>query len=230
MPLSLTPLISPSDVLAQNRALVAPSLLSADFANLGQALKDVEAAGADWIHLDVMDGRFVPNLTIGPPVIKALRPHSTLPFDVHLMIEEPERSIEDYAQAGANVITVHVEACRHLQRTLRQIRDLGCLAGVSYNPSTPLSGLEYILEDVDLLLIMSVNPGFGGQTFIESALQKLTEAKDRCQGRPILIEVDGGISTHNAATIRNAGAQVLVAGNAVFGAKTSMAEAIQGLR
>ena len=213
-----------------SKPLIAPSILSADFAHLGDALAQLEAAGADWVHVDVMDGHFVPNLTIGPPVIKALRKASTLPFDVHLMIENPDAVVGEYIDAGADIVTVHVEACKHLQRTLQQIRDLGALAGVSFNPATPLSGLDYILDDVDLILIMSVNPGFGGQTFIETALQKLTEVKDRCQGRPIHIEVDGGITTQNAAKVRESGAQVLVAGSAIFNSTQPMDTTIQALR
>ncbi len=198
------------------RTLVAPSILSADFARLGEELQRLESAGADWVHVDVMDGMFVPNLTIGPVVIEALRPHSTLPFDVHLMIEKPERYLADFRDAGADIITVHAEACPHLHRTLTEIRRLGCKAGVSLNPSTSLSVLENVLDDLDLILIMSVNPGFGGQSFIPGSLDKLSQARTLINGRPIFLEVDGGVSPKNADAVRAAGANVLVAGSAVF--------------
>ncbi len=213
-----------------DRPLVSPSILSADFARLAEALRDLEDAQADWIHVDVMDGHFVPNLTIGPPVIESLRHYSKLPFDVHLMIEKPERYLADFKAAGADVITVHAEACPHLNRTLHQIKELGALAGVSLNPSTPLVVLEEVLDIVDLVLIMSVSPGFGGQSFIPSTLDKLRRLKAMVAGRNIFIEVDGGVSPKNAQAIRDAGAQVLVAGSAVFNASVDMKTVIDQLR
>ena len=210
--------------------LVAPSLLSADFANLSTALAQLEQAKADWVHLDIMDGHFVPNLTFGPPVIKHLRAASGLPFDVHLMITEPERWIEAYVDAGANLLTVHVEACTHLQRTLQAIRQAGALAGVSLNPATPIECLKYVLDDLDLILVMSVNPGFGGQSFIPSSLQKLRDLRNMIGNRPIFISVDGGITPGNVKDVREAGAQVLVAGSAVFGSKEPMHQVIASLR
>lgn len=199
------------------QVLVAPSILSADFSRLGEELRRLEAAGADWVHVDVMDGMFVPNLTLGPPIIGALRPHSRLPFDVHLMIEKPERYLEDFCAAGADVLTVHAETCPHLHRTLTEIRRLGCKAGVSLNPSTPVAAIENVLDELDLVLVMSVNPGFGGQSFIPQSLEKLARVKAMIGDRPIHLEVDGGISPRNAEAVRSAGANVLVAGSAVFG-------------
>lgn len=210
--------------------LVAPSILSADFARLAEALAELETAKADWIHVDVMDGHFVPNLTIGPPVIESLRNYSNLPFDVHLMIEHPERSLADYKAAGADILTVHAEACTHLHRTIHQIKELGALAGVSLNPATPLTVLDEVLDDLDLILIMSVNPGFGGQRFISNTLDKLRRLKAMVGDRPIFIEVDGGVGTKNALEVREAGAQVLVAGSAVFNAKDPMESVITQLR
>ncbi len=200
---------------------IAPSILSADFADLGHELEAVTRAGADWIHVDVMDGRFVPNLTIGPPIIKALRPHSTLPFDVHLMIVEPEKLLPAFAKAGATSITVHQEACPHLHRTLAQIRELGCRAGVSINPSTPPETLEWVLPLCDLVLVMTVNPGFGGQKFIHEGVEKvrrLHALRERVNPA-VEIEVDGGINAYTAGAIAAAGANVFVAGSAVFETK-----------
>lgn len=197
---------------------LAPSILSADFARLGEEIAAVEDAGADFIHVDVMDGRFVPNLTIGPPIIRSIRKVTELPLDVHLMIEEPDRSLEDYIAAGCDVITVHAEAVTHLHRTVETIRKGGSKAGVSLNPATPLSFLDHIIDDIDLLLIMTVNPGFGGQSFIETMLPKITEARRLIDSRKpgVFLEVDGGVTVDNIATIAGAGADVLVAGSAIF--------------
>ena len=211
------------------RVLIAPSILSADFAQLGHELQRLEAAGADWVHVDVMDGMFVPNLTLGPPIIQALRPHSSLPFDVHLMIEQPDRYLADFRDAGADVITVHAETCPHLHRTLSEIRRLGCKAGVSLNPSTPVQVLENVLDQLDLVLVMSVNPGFGGQSFIPHSLQKLAQVKALIGDRPIHLEVDGGVTPQNAEAVRAAGANVLVAGSAVF-KSADLSTAITALR
>ncbi len=212
---------------------IAPSILSADFARLGEEVKAITAAGADYIHVDVMDGHFVPNLTIGPVVISSIRQHSKLPFDVHLMIENPDASIEAYAKAGADIITVHAEAVTHLNRTLQHIKSLGKKCGVSLVPTTPVSALEYAMEDVDLILVMSVNPGFGGQSFIASQLEKIRALRamiDR-SGRMIDLEVDGGINPDTARKATEAGANVLVAGSAVFtGNAAHYAENIKKLR
>jgi len=198
--------------------LIAPSILSAAGARLGEEINAVEKAGADWIHVDVMDGHFVPNITMGPAIISSLRKTTRLPFDVHLMIENPDSYIESFATAGADIITVHVEAARHLHRTIDFIKKLGKKAGVSLNPATPLALLEEILPDIDLLLIMTVNPGFGGQQFIPNMLPKITKAANLLSALPNkpLLEVDGGVNLLNIKTIAQAGAQVLVAGNAVF--------------
>jgi ribulose-phosphate 3-epimerase len=199
---------------------IAPSILSADFARLGDEVRAVEAAGADWIHVDVMDGRFVPNLTIGPPVVAALRRVTGLPLDVHLMIVEPERYVDAFADAGADIITVHAEASTHLHRTLQAIRARGKKAGVSLNPHTSEEAVRYVLDELDLVLVMSVNPGFGGQDFIPAVLPKLERLRAMIDGsgRSIALEVDGGVKVGTAARVAAAGADVLVAGNAVFGA------------
>jgi len=199
---------------------IAPSILSADFARLGDEVRAVEAAGADWIHVDVMDGRFVPNLTIGPPVVAALRRVTGLPLDVHLMIVEPERYVDAFADAGADIITVHAEASTHLHRTLQAIRAQGKKAGVSLNPHTSEEAVRYVLDELDLVLVMSVNPGFGGQDFIPAILRKLERLRAMIDGsgRSIALEVDGGVKVGTAARVAAAGADVLVAGNAVFGA------------
>ena len=198
---------------------IAPSILSADFSKLGEEILAVEAAGADWIHIDVMDGRFVPNITIGPGPVKLLRKITTLPFDVHLMIENPERYIDAFADAGSNVITVHVEAARHLHRIIAQIKERGVKAGVSLNPSTPLVQVEPILGDVDVLLIMTVNPGFGGQKFIPQSLLKIRKARELVNSTApgVAIEVDGGVTIDNLKSIAEAGADIFVAGASVFG-------------
>jgi ribulose-phosphate 3-epimerase len=208
---------------------IAPSILSADFAALGEAIARVEAAGADQLHVDVMDGHFVPNLTIGPPVIESIKKRTRLPLDVHLMIEEPERYIETYVRAGADLLTVHAEACPHLQRTLTQIREAGARPGVALNPSTLPETLEYVLDDLDLILVMSVNPGFGGQSFIPTAYSKLQKLRTLVGSRGIELSVDGGVSTANAGALAAAGAGVLVAGSAIFGA-ADPAEALRALR
>jgi ribulose-phosphate 3-epimerase len=197
---------------------IAPSILSADFAALGEAIARVEAAGADLLHVDVMDGHFVPNLSIGPPVIESVRKRTRLPLDVHLMIEEPERWVETYMKAGADYVTVHAEACAHLERALAMIREAGARAGVALNPSTPPEVLQYVLDDLDLVLVMSVNPGFGGQSFIPTAYEKIRRLRAMLAGRPTLISVDGGVKTDNAGLLAEAGADVLVAGSAIFGA------------
>jgi len=197
---------------------IAPSILSADFARLGEEVRAISAAGADWIHVDVMDGHFVPNLTIGPAVVKALRPHSSLPFDVHLMISPADPYLEAFAQAGADILTVHPEAGPHLHRTIQRIKALGCKAGVSLNPASPVELVETVLGDIDLILVMSVNPGFGGQSFITSQLKKIERLRRLIDdsGRAIHLEVDGGVDAGNAATVIAAGADVLVAGTASF--------------
>ncbi|HEY7435856.1 MAG TPA: ribulose-phosphate 3-epimerase [Methylomirabilota bacterium] len=197
---------------------IAPSILSADFAALGEAIARVEAAGADLLHVDVMDGHFVPNLSIGPPVIESIRKRTRLPLDVHLMIEAPERWVETYVKSGADYVTVHVEASTHLERTLSLIREAGARSGVALNPSTPPEVLQYVLDDLDLVLVMSVNPGFGGQSFIPTAYQKIRRVRAMLGDRPALLSVDGGVKVDNAAPLAQAGATVLVAGSAIFGA------------
>ena len=198
---------------------IAPSILSADFSRLGEEIKAVEAAGADYIHIDVMDGHFVPNITIGPLVVAAARKITTLPLDVHLMIENPDRYIPDFAAAGADIIVVHAEASVHLHRSIQLIKSLGKRAGVSLNPATPLNYLEYVLADLDLVLLMTVNPGFGGQSFIEEAIPKIKALRAMLDKRGLEaeLEVDGGVKTDNIARISHAGADVFVAGSAVFG-------------
>ncbi len=212
---------------------IAPSILSADFARLGEEVRAITAAGADAVHVDVMDGQFVPNLTIGAGVVAALKPHTSLPLDVHLMIETPEAMIADFAKAGADILTVHLEACVHAHRTLHAIRAAGMKAGISLVPSTPPESLEYLMDSVDLILVMSVNPGFGGQAFIPSQLEKIRRLRTMIDAskREIVLEVDGGITAVNAAEIVAAGATMLVAGSAVFkGGEESYASNITSLR
>ncbi|KAA8490989.1 Ribulose-phosphate 3-epimerase, chloroplastic [Porphyridium purpureum] len=213
--------------------MVSPSILSANFARLGEEVLAIEKAGCDWVHVDVMDGRFVPNITIGPLVVDAIRPITKLPLDVHLMIVEPEQRVADFAKAGADIISVHCEGAStiHLHRTLCQIKDLGCKAGVVLNPGTPLSAIEYVLQEVDLVLLMTVNPGFGGATFIDAVVPKIKALREMCDARGLnpWIEIDGGVKGSNAYIVKDAGANAIVAGSAVFGAP-DYAQAIKDIR
>jgi len=211
---------------------LAPSILSADFGRLGEQVIEATQAGADYIHVDVMDGHFVPNITVGPLVVAAIRPHTHLPLDVHLMIEAPEKYIQQFAQAGANIITVHVEVCPHLHRVVESIKELGVKAGVALNPSTALTTVDEVLSTLDLVLLMSVNPGFGGQQFIESTVGKIARLRHRLDelGLAAELEVDGGINAEIAPRVAKAGARVLVAGAAVFNKKESVSQALERIR
>jgi ribulose-phosphate 3-epimerase len=215
-----------------NKIKIAPSILSADFSRLGQQVSGAAAAGADYIHIDVMDGHFVPNITVGPLVVKAVRGVTSLPLDVHLMIEKPDWYLESFCAAGADILTVHVETCPHLHRTVQQIKELGCRAGVTLNPSTPVVALEEILAYVDLVLVMTVNPGYGGQSFIESTLPKIERVRAMLDqvGSHAELEVDGGIDPRTAPLVIGSGADVLVAGSAIFSSAEGIAGAVARLR
>ena len=218
--------------MGNNQIKLAPSILSADFARLGEQVAEASKAGADYIHVDVMDGHFVPNITFGAPVVASLRGWTQLPLDVHLMIEQPERYISDFANSGANIITVHTEACPHLHRTIQIIKELGVKAGVALNPASSLSMIDEIMPQVDLILIMSVNPGFGGQAFIPKTLEKISRLRRVLDSRKVNVEVevDGGITINNASSIVQAGANVLAIGASVFNAKEGISQAIQKIR